>query len=163
MTRWLYTVGVLTITVSVCHGQTIKHAECKTNGNLQVIYDDGTTKQQPKEHHQVGCDSVMIADDRKTVGWSVLVDNCCTSYPVALSVAVLSQERKRVFWAEQMVWEWKFVDGARKLAILSGPVHGSAAEALLYDVRSGRRIAIWNGSGEPPSWASSWKDEFGPA
>ena len=163
MMRWLCTVGILMISASVCHGQMIKHAECETNGTLQLVYDNGTIKEQPKEPHQVGCDSATIADDRKTVGWSVLVENCCTSYPIPLSVAVVSHGRRRIFCADQMVWAWSFVSVARRLAILSGPVHGNAGEAILYDVQSGHRLASWNGSGKAPSWAFNWKEEFGPA
>ncbi len=163
MMRWLCTIGVLVISVSVCHGQTIKHAECEANGTLQLIYADGTTKQQPKEPRQVGCDSATVADDRSTVGWSVLFENCCTSYPVALSVAVLNHGRQRIFRAEQAVWAWRFVSGGKRLAMLSGPVHGNAVKAILYDVQSGRRLATWDGSGEPPVWATHWKKDFGPA
>lgn len=49
MTRSLCTFGVLLTWASVCYGHTIKHADCGTNGTLQLVYDDGTTKQQPKE------------------------------------------------------------------------------------------------------------------
>lgn len=162
--RWLYTVGVFLL-IAACSSpsQTIKSAYCGDDGILQTVYEDGTTKPQPKEHLQVGCDNATVADDKETVGWSVLVANCCTSYPIPTSVAVLSHGRKRVFSAEQMVWQWRFVRGAKRLALLSGPVHGNAVLATLYDVRSGRQLATWNGGGEAPSWASSWKPEFGPS
>lgn len=162
--RWLYTVGVfLLIATCASPGQTIKSAYCGDDGILQTVYEDGTTKPQPKEHLQVGCDNATVADDKETVGWSVLVGNCCTSYPVPTSVAVLSHGRKRVFSVEQMVWQWRFVSGAKRLALLSGPVHGNAVKATLYDVRSGRLLATWDGGGEAPSWASGWKPEFGPS
>lgn len=163
MMRWLATLGVLAVPAYRSYCQTIKGAECGKSGNAQRIYADGKTKQQPKESGQVGCDHVVIADDRQTAGWSVLIDSCCTSYPIPLSVVVINHGRKRVFWPEQTVWEWTFVSGGRKLALLSGPVHGGAANAILYDVRSGRRLTTWNGGGHPPTWASGWKDEFGPA
>jgi hypothetical protein len=159
--HWLWTVGMLLIGTYSSHSQTVKRAHCGNDGILQLVYADGKAKQQPKEPLQVGCDNVTVADDKNTVGWSVLVENCCTSYPIPTSVAVLSHGRKRVFSAEQMVWRWKFVGGTRKLAILSGPVHGDAAQATLYDIQSGRRLATWNGSGGPPSWASDWKPDFG--
>ena len=161
--KWLCTVGVLLIATYTSHSQTIKSAHCGDDGTLQVVYDDGTTKQQPREDLQVGCDNATIAGDKDTVGWSVLVTNCCTSYPIATSVAVLSRGRTRVFSAKQMVWRWKFVSDAKRLAVLSGPVHGNAVQATLYDIRSGRRLATWNGRGQSPSWASSWKQDFGPS
>jgi hypothetical protein len=162
MLRRLWTVGMLLIATCACCSKTIKRAYCGEDRMLHLVYADGRTKQQPKESLQVGCDNVTVADDRNTVGWSVLVENCCTSYPIPTSVAVLSHERKRVFSAQQMVWRWKFVGASRRLAMLSGPVHGEAAKATLYDIQSGRPLANWDGSGDPPSWASDWKPDFGP-
>ena len=159
--RWLYTVSVSFLLVTcTSFGQTIKRASCGKDGALLIVYEDGTTKRQPREHLQVGCDEATVAGDRQTVGWSVLVANCCTSYPIATSVAVLSRGRKRVFTGEQMVGDWKFVGGSEKVALLWGPVHGNAAKATLYDVRSGRQLVTWNGTGESPAWAFGWKGKF---
>ena len=159
--RWLCTLCVLLIVTCSSHGQALKSASCGQDGILQLVYDDGTTRQQSKEPLQVGCDSVVLAAGKDTVGWSVLVENCCTSYPIASSVVILSRGRKRVFAAEQMVWRWKFISSAQSFAMLSGPVHGNAAQATLYDIQSGRRLATWNGSGNPPLWAVEWKPDFG--
>ncbi len=143
--------------------QTVTRAYCTDDGTLQMVFEDGTTKPQPKEPLQVGCDNATVGDDRRTVGWSVLVVNCCTSYPIANSVAVLSHGQKRVFSTDQMVWRWRFDGGAKRLALLSGPVHGNATKAILYDLQSGRKLATWNGKGTSPTWASGWKQEFGPS
>lgn len=101
--RWFFTLFVFLILARSSHSQALKSAHCGQDGTLQLAYDDGTTRQQPKEPLQVGCDSVVIAADNSTVGWSVLVENCCTSYPIASSVVILSHGRKRVFATEQMV------------------------------------------------------------
>ncbi|RSL18722.1 hypothetical protein EDE15_4321 [Edaphobacter aggregans] len=161
--RRLFTVGVFLL-IATCASpcQKIKRAYCGGDATLQVVYVDGTTKSLPREPMQVGCDGVTVADDKHTVGWSVLVANCCTSYPIPVAVAVLRDGRKQVFSAEQMVWRWRFISGAKKLAMLSGPVHGNAGQATLYDIRSGQQLATWNGSGESPGWTSGWEPEFGP-
>ncbi len=152
--------AVFFIGAYVSHGQAIKRAYCGDDATLHVIYADGKTKLLSKEPLQVACDSVTVASDEHTVGWSILVANCCTSYPIATSVAVLHNDRKRIFSGDQMIWRWQFVGDAKKLAILSGPVHGNASAATLYDIRSGRQLAKWNGDGVAPLWASGWKQEF---
>ncbi len=162
--RCLYAVGAFLLTAFVSmRAQTVTRAYCADDGTVHMVYGDGTETPQPKEPLQVRCDSATIADDRETVGWSVLVDNCCTSYPIAQSVAVLSHGQKPLYSTNQMVWRWRFTRGANRLALLSGPVHGNASEAILYDVPTGRRLATWNGRGRSPAWASGWKQEFGPS
>ena len=41
----------------------------------------------------------------------------------------------------QMVWEWRFVGEGKRVAVLSGPVHGDAAVAGLYNTDNGRVLA----------------------
>ena len=161
--RWLFTLGAfLLLAPSASHGQAIKRAYCGADATLHIVYVDGTKSSQHKEPSQVACDHIVVASDGHTVGWSVLEPNCCTSYPIPLSVAVLHNGRKRVIPADQMVWEWHFVGNAAKLAILSGPVHGNAALATLYDLRSGRKLVTWTGDGTPPTWASGWEEDLVP-
>jgi hypothetical protein len=104
---------------------------------------------------------MSVADDKQTVGWAITADNsCCTSYPIAIAVVVSRNSKKTVIASSQMVWEWHFVSRGKRLAILSGPVHGSAAEAILFAARDGKKLAAWNGSGTVPVWADMWKDDF---
>lgn len=158
--RWLIAIAFL-FAASACTAQTIKHAFCGNDGKLHLVYEDGTASIQPKERLQVSCDSVAIADDKQTVGWSVLVENCCTSYPIATAAVVLSHGKKRVFRAHQMLVRWKFVEGSKRFAMLSGPVHGDAVQATLYDLRTGKQLETWCGVGELPQWASEWQSDFG--
>jgi hypothetical protein len=55
-----------------------------------------------------------------------------------------------------MIFDWRFVEGAKKIALSSGTVHGMTFRSLsLYDARTGRRLDQWEGSFEeaPPLWA----------
>ncbi len=48
-----------------------------------------------------------------------------------------------------MIFDWRFVEGAKKIALSSGTVHGMTFRSLsLYDVRTGRRLERWEGSFE---------------
>ena len=114
----------------------------------------------PSEESQVGCEDLTVAKDKHTVAWSMLVDNCCTSYPIAASVVLFKDGTKVVISSPQAVWDWRFIDDGKKLAMLSGPVHGGASEALLFDTHSGEKLASWDGTGTPPPWAFGWEDQF---
>ena len=78
---------------------------------------------------------------------------------IAGEVGLLFRSGKvfRRFKADQVFWDWKFVDGGRKVAYSVGPTHGGAAECVLRDVESGIVLSQWNvdPKGTPPEWARS--------
>ena len=90
----------------------------------------------------------------------MLVENCCTSYPIPIAVVVYRNGRQRVISPGQMVWEWRFIDEGKRVAVLSGPVHGDATAASLYDAQSGRVLATWDGKGTGPNWTTGWEQQF---
>ena len=141
-------------------GQSISRAFCGDDGKARVVYAAGTTSVIHPEPKQVGCAYISIAEDRHTVGWAVLVKNCCESYPIAVALVVLKDGKKLVIPSPQMVWEWHFIEAGKRLALLSGPTHGRAAEAGLYDAHSGKKLVSWDGSDSPPAWAQAWQDDF---
>ena len=97
-------------------------------------------RQSSPEPKQVGCDNVVVAKDGRTVAWTALMDNCCTSYPIPLSVIVMKNGKSKVFNHVQMVWKWRFVDDGKHLAVLWGPAHGWPSAATLYVSRSGKQL-----------------------
>jgi len=60
----------------------------------------------------------------------------------------------------QMIYEWQFLHRGKRIAILSGPVHGRAATAGLYEAQSGRMLKTWHGRGTVPDWAKGWIERF---
>ena len=142
--------------------QAVSRAYVGTDGKAHVVYANGAVKTVPPEQHQVGCDNVTVAGDKRTVAWSVLVENCCTSYPVPTTVVVYRDGKKIVISPGQMIWRWHFTGRGEGVAILSGPVHGSAAAATLYQARTGKALASWKGTGAAPEWAKGWEEEFPP-
>lgn len=139
---------------------TITRAYCGQDGKAHVEYADHSRRTIPPEKGQAGCANLSIADSRHAFGWSVEVQNCCTSYPIATAVIVVTNGKKRVIAVDQMVWQWHFEDHGDRVAILSGPVHGSATKADLFDVNIGKKLATWRGSGNVPEWADGWQDQF---
>ena len=150
----------LLLLIAVADGQTVARAYVGQDAKAHMIFANGAEEIVTPEPQQVGCLEPVIARDKRTVAWSVLVDNCCTSYPVATAVVVHRNRRKVVLSTGQMIYGWQFVGDGKRIAVLSGPVHGSATGVYLYDSRSGKLVAMWQGKGKPPKWAERWKAEF---
>jgi hypothetical protein len=123
-------------------------------GNLHVIYTDGTEvieKIPPKEksteantvYNQEGISDIEVAADKRTIGWTAMVDNCCTSYTVPVSVAIY-QSGKKVLHIQQgqMVWYWTFLSGGKHVAVVWGLTHGpEVGDYQLYDAKTGRMLS----------------------
>ncbi|HWY69118.1 MAG TPA: hypothetical protein VNX88_10650 [Terriglobales bacterium] len=149
----------LIVTVHGVIAQTISRAYIGDDGKVHLVFADGAVKVLPSEPQQVGCENISISEDKLTVGWSVLVKNCCTSYPIPISVAVYTRGKKTIISPGQMIYEWHFVDNHR-LAVLFGPVHGWASGANLYNIHGGKIVESWNGKGDAPEWANRWEEQF---
>jgi hypothetical protein len=146
--------------VDAAIAQTVSRAYSGEDGKAHVVYSNNATKTISPEKQQVGCENVSVAEDNRTVGWSVLVENCCTSYPIPMAVVVYKDGKKTVIVPPQMIFRWQFIDSGKRISILFGPVHGNATGANVYDVRSGKLAASWNGKGMAPKWAMDWQEEF---
>ena len=115
---------VLAITLFIAHaasGQTVARAYADNDGKAHVAFANGVDKIIKPEPEQVGCADVSVADDGRTVGWSVLVQNCCTSYPISTSIVVYKDGHQHVITTRQMIWKWRFIEGGSQIAVLSGP------------------------------------------
>ena len=50
---------------------------------------------------------IKIAEDGRTVGWTVLYDNCCTSYPIPLLLVIYKDGKvqQRLNKSGQMIYD----------------------------------------------------------
>ena len=60
-------------------GQTVTRAYADNDGKAHVMFANGVDRTINPQPKQVACADVSVADDGRTVGWSVLVENCCTN------------------------------------------------------------------------------------
>ena len=140
--------------------QKVSRASCGADGKAHIIYSDNSEKIVDAQKGQVGCEHLIIESDDSTVAWSVLVKNCCTSYPIPTRIIVYRKGKQKMISPGQMIWDWRFIDGGKRLAVLSGPVHGDPSSAILYNTHNVRVLAKWEGQGTAPYWASAWRTEF---
>lgn len=157
----VFVCALLMFIARTVDAQNVSRAFCSKDGKAHVVYRGGAAQTLAAETQQVGCEHIIVADDGHTVGWSVLVENGGTSYPITTAVVVYRDGKKNVISSDQMIWEWRFLDKGKQVAVLSGPVHGGATAANLHEAHSGKVLAIWDGKGAPPEWAAGWEDQFG--
>jgi len=129
----------------------------EADGVVHIVTREGKDTGIPKEKDQVRAESVKVAEGRQAAGWLVDYENCCTSYPIPLTLVVYRSGRiiQRI-QPGLMIFDWRFVEGAKQIALSSGTVHGMTFRSLsLYDVRTGRQLRRWEGSWKetPPPWA----------
>jgi hypothetical protein len=149
-------------------------------GPLHVIYSDRTETVQTlpplkastdKEivSNAVGFSGVELAQDRKTLGWTINVENCCTSYSIPLSVVVLQHKRVlHTFDQGQMVWGWMFLEGGKQVAVVFGATHGpEVGDYRLFDVKTGKLLSEVSGDEytqslktDAPEWAKRLQDRI---
>jgi hypothetical protein len=139
-------------------------------GLLHIRYDDGTEivkalpplKASTEVFNEVGFSDLHLAADKQTLGWTVDVENCCTSYPIPMRVVIFRHgEVLHAFEQGQMVWSWMFFLGGKQLAAVFGPTHGpEVGDYRLYDVQTGKLISEVFGdydtqalSPDAPEWA----------
>jgi hypothetical protein len=105
----------------------------------------------------VRCERPIVAEDKQTVGWLIDYENCCTSYPIPLTLVIFrSGEIIQRVKPGLMIFDWCFLDEGRKIALSSGTVHGMTYCHLnLYNARTGRLLKSWDGGFDhvAPAWA----------
>jgi hypothetical protein len=95
--------------------------------SLSITTSDGTEIAAPKYTDQVGFTAPQISADGKYVGWLALYPNCCTSYPIPLSLVVLDEsQRLHSFDGDKLaVFAWCFLPRSAEVAFTQTTVHGS--------------------------------------
>lgn len=123
-------------------------------GSLHVLYSDKTevieklpAKQKSTDNSVVlneeGITEPRLAEDKRTIAWTEQFDNGGTSYSVPLVLAVYRSGKNIVEIEQgQMVWNWMFLDGGKRIAAVWGAVHFSdIGDYQLYDTETGKMIA----------------------
>ncbi len=141
---------------------TIATVRVGTDKRIHIIYSNQRQFVAGKEENQVDCDSAKIADDKRTAGWLVEYENCCTSYPIPLRLVIARGSRIiRRFHPPQAIMDWQFLKAGKLVAFWTGPLHGDFVPHFeLHDVLSGRLMAEWNGHIEDdhPDWVTGLKE-----
>ena len=142
---------------------TFRRAAIDSTGELRIALSTGGLLRPARDSEQVGFEQPAIAKDGRTVGWLARYPNCCTSYPIPLTLVLLRAGGGRTVIGNALpIWQWAFAADARRVVIRQAPVHGDAPEHYeLLDIRTGRVIATAErdaaNSATLPRWAEAVK------
>jgi hypothetical protein len=122
-----------------------------------VVDSSGKDVAVPKEKEQVDVSEPKLSPDKRTAGWLVHQDNCCTSYSIPTGLAVYRDGKVRQLLGDGlMIYDWCFVGQGEQIAMATGTVHGQTDQhLLLYETSTGKQLKEWNGPEDatPPEWA----------
>lgn len=150
------------------------------SGPLHIAYSDGTETVQtlpPLERsteketvfNDLAFSGVQLAEDRQTIGWTINVENCCTSYSIPMRVVVFRGKHVlRTIDQGQMVWSWMFVQRGERVAVVFGLTHGpEIGDYRLYNIRTGKLLSeVWGDDDtqalkpNAPAWARRLEEHY---
>jgi hypothetical protein len=145
--------------------QVVSKAYADSDSRVHVINGDGKEVILSKEKGQESVEQPVIAGDNRTVGWLVNFPNCCTSYPISMTIVLYRDGRIIQRLGNGMgVFKWYFVKGGEQVAYYSDTVHSNLAPQLtLVDVATGKTLEKWaRGDGTLPAWAAFFAEDVGP-
>jgi hypothetical protein len=150
--------GLLVFVGSAAQASGFRSAIVSEDGARITMYSGGRAEYAPRTHpDQNGFGEPKISANRKVVGWTVLVANCCTSYPLPRAL-VLYQHGKpaRILTPTFSIWEWYFLPDGRSVAYMESLPHGLVPTFYqLARISDGKTVAsfeCWPGGmeGGPP-------------
>lgn len=158
-----------------CQRETVTSAKIGNDGLVHIRRGDGTEFVAPREispvlltdsdNMQVSVEQPVLAEDGRTVGWTVNFPNCCTSYPIPLMLVIYRDGGifRRII-PGLAVFRWFFLRNGSEVAYSAETVHGSLAPTCeLRDVRSGGLLDEWHGDKRKalPKWAELFAQDAG--
>ena len=120
------------------------------------------TEPAPTIEDQTGFTSAKISMDGQYAGWLALFPNCCTSYPVSLTLVVIGPDRAlHRFEGTQAIFGWCFNERARAVVFRRGALHGAAPEQYeMRRIRGGQLLRAYQAPAQEvpkkaplPAWA----------
>lgn len=118
-------------------------AVVSNEGSVLNIHADSTNISIPRtEPTHEGFSNPKVSSDGHLVGWLELHSNCCTSYPIPLSLIIFAQGKIIQRFQEGLpIWGWSFEQHNSAVAYRQRPTHGNAmVEYKLRRVRDGKLL-----------------------
>jgi hypothetical protein len=130
-----------------------------SSGAALITFAHRRVTHVPKERGQTGISDALMASDGRSAGWLVDYHVDGVSDGVAETLVIWRDGKViRRFRTEQAFYSWAFHSKGAQVAFHTGPLHGEhASYCELHDVKTGRRLAVWNGnleSANKPTWVA---------
>lgn len=139
---------LLLVCSNAAFADTFKKIEISENGKQLNIYADNSQKITPPfSPGQVGFSKPLITADNETVGWLGMYPNCCTSYPIALSLAVLQIGKpvRRFSGDGRAIFAWCFLGNGAEVVFYQSALHGNTLRHFEHHrVADGKLLAVFD-------------------
>jgi hypothetical protein len=151
-------LGVFLLAAFPCLAAQYGSARVSDKGELEIQAGKHSLFAPRLDSDQVGFEQAAISPDRSTVGWLALYPNCCTSYPLPLTLVLFRDGRilRKIYGDGTPIWKWNFVGDGSRIALRQETAHGSMnTHYELREASSGRRIATYDSADHRPvpKWA----------
>jgi hypothetical protein len=138
--------------------KSITTIDIDSEGRVHIVQSDGQEVVPPKEKDQVSVASARLAGNKLEAGWLVEFANCCTSYPIPLTLIIYRPGKPlERFGNGMMIADWHFEAGGKQVAFSTNTVHGDLVPQYeLRDTSTGRLLDKWDGklTQEAPAWTN---------
>lgn len=112
--------------------------------HLTITTSDNKEFDAPALPEQVGFQRPQISPDGRYIGWLALFPNCCTSYPIPLTLVVLDLTRQvhQFEGIKLATFQWCFEPKSTTVAFMQTQVHGTNFEHFEQRaISTGQRVA----------------------
>lgn len=133
---------LLTVAAPAAAGGWVTAAALEDGGKQLVLMTRSGPKSAPREADQVGFSQPRVSSDGQYAGWLVLLPNCCTSYPISLTLIVMGPRRSvHRFEGPQATFGWCFAESAAAVVYRRAALHGAGSEYFeMRSLRDGRLL-----------------------
>jgi len=137
---------------------TFRRVDVDATGQLRIVRSNADVIRPAADSDQVGVEQVALSADRRLVGWVALHPNCCTTYPIPLTLVLLRSDGRRTVISNGLpIWQWAFAADGRSVVLRQAPVHGAAPTFYeRRDVRTGRVLATAQSDTPAPGALPTW-------
>ena len=123
---------------------------------LHIIFSDGRDVQIHKERGrysinedvltQVEFENIQLAEDKRHIGWLASYMICQQSYSCTPELVIFHAEQgiKYILPPHGVMWNWKFIDKGKQIAVQYGFPHGDEGAFALYETDSGNKLADYS-------------------
>jgi hypothetical protein len=157
----IFAIFALFSTVALAQPERFESLEQVPAGAKLVFKtSSGALFRAPQLQDQVGFQDPRISPDGQYAGWLALFPNCCTSYPIPLTLVVLDlRGRLYEFNGIQLAtFRWCFLRDSASVAFMQTQVHGTNFEHFeRRAIRNGRLISQYEYPHEEPENAQARK------
>ncbi|MDD5277003.1 MAG: hypothetical protein PHR16_13080 [Methylovulum sp.] len=147
-TIYLFCMLLLLVCSNVVLSETFNNLEVSEDAKQLIIKDNNDVKIiPPLLLNQVGFSQPLIAADNTAVGWLETYPDCCASYPIALTLAVLQVGKSVLRFSGYggAIFAWCFLgDGAEIAFYQSGLPENTLRHYERYRLADGKLLAVYD-------------------